>query len=114
MAHDSAGGGGSASSGSSVLCPCKSQKSYSLMIECMSRDCKYKWWHASCAGWSKPKQSILNTMGSWKCPACVMNGFSGVDNLKALEENIVNKLEKMECEIKQEIQSQKSNLSDKI
>ncbi len=56
----------------SKICPCSLQKSGNcIWIQCNDLKCQ-QWWHASCAGFEKPKNSALNAIGAWKCPMCVM------------------------------------------
>ena len=61
--------------GSSQLqaCPCKETKTKNIMIQCCNKQCKYVWWHATCAGYLKPKEKALNEVGGWHCPSCVMS-----------------------------------------
>ena len=72
----------------SNICPCSLQKSGNcIWIQCNDLKCQ-QWWHASCAGFEKPKNSLLNAIGAWKCPMCVMASIptcSSGDAQKKLE-----------------------------
>ena len=79
-------------------CPCnKHRPSRSILIECGNKKCKFRWWHATCAGFLKPNlnQPNLKEIGVWHCPSCVIMNFEPVDKdnittgaVKSLQDNI--------------------------
>ena len=60
----------------SKKCPCSFNKpGKPTWIKCSNTDCNVSW-HASCAGFKKPKQTVLNEIGdNWVCPKCIIKGL---------------------------------------
>ena len=58
------------------LCPCKAAKQGKILwIQCSNNNCENRWWHAICAGFTKPKQAVLNSIDDWVCTFCVLQNL---------------------------------------
>ena len=115
---DSPSGSGSpVGTNAQVTCPCNVQKrGKSLSVTCANQNCKYKLWHASCAGFQNPRQSFLNSIGNWICPLCVVDGLPSNFMKIASDrlEDLYTKLDDIKKELKEELASQKKNINAKI
>ena len=91
-------------------CPCKAAKQgKTLWIQCSNKNCENRWWHAICAGFTKPKQAVLNSIDDWVCTFCVLQNLKIDTNVNNLDMfgTLSKKMDEMKKELKAEINSQK-------
>ena len=87
-----------------------------LWIQCTSPTCEHADWHAVCAGFDKPRQSTMNSIGDWCCPYCSiaklpLNKKSVLDDFL---ETLSNKIDTLKEELQKEIYSQKETYADMV
>ena len=118
------------SPGGSVVvdtCPCNTRKK-TISVTCINQNCNYKRWHATCAGFQKPRQASLSQIGNWMCPVCVVKALPNNNSMKCtpdmfntlyekfenLKTEMQGKLQKMETTIANKIELQETNVNNKI